>query len=360
MVSCRFSLCPSFNRGSQLPTKHRQVVSLKPQNMAIPAASFLPFCLCLMLSTLYWQSDSRKAVGLPCSWSVCWLGPPGSSCQDRVGSTSSLLQIMMLSCLVMSDSLRPPGSSIHGIFPTRILEWVTIFPSRRSSWLKDQMASPVLLCLLHGRWILYHWCLSKRKGRRSRQEDPSDHDPVWYLGKGDIDGRRIRYKKPQIVGKSWGSLSVQNGDFNAIQESWNPETYHLSHCLEAAREECGLSSNTTVDPKRHCDWRLLANGTLWNLLANSFLKAGLSITPPCMLHAFATSIFLYSEGRFSLGWCWWEEEEGLCLGLCRLLRFSPEGLMLYFPWEGTWCPLWSLLSTLLLRILLVANDRNLI
>ena len=99
---------------------------------------------------------AERLLAWPCSWSVCWLGPPGSRCQDRVGSTSSLAQIMMLSCLVMSDSLRLPGSSVHGIFPTRILEWVTISPSRRSSWLKDQMASPVLLCLLHGRWIPYH------------------------------------------------------------------------------------------------------------------------------------------------------------------------------------------------------------
>ena len=99
---------------------------------------------------------AERLLAWPCSCSVCWLGPPGSRCQDRVGSSSSLAQIMMLSCLVMSDSLRPPGSSVHGTFPTRILEWVTISPSRRSSWLKDQMASPVLLCFLHGRWILYH------------------------------------------------------------------------------------------------------------------------------------------------------------------------------------------------------------
>ena len=40
-----------------------------------------------------------------------------------------------VSCSVMSDSLRPhgrslPGSSVHGIAPARILEWVAISSSR--------------------------------------------------------------------------------------------------------------------------------------------------------------------------------------------------------------------------------------
>ena len=32
----------------------------------------------------------------------------------------------------------PPGSSVHGIFQARILEWVAISSSRRSSWPRDQ------------------------------------------------------------------------------------------------------------------------------------------------------------------------------------------------------------------------------
>ena len=105
-----------------------------------------------------------------------------------------------------------------------------------------------------------------------------------------------------------------------------------------------LLHQTLVDPKRHCDWRLLANGTPWNSLANLFLKPGLSITSPCMLRRFATSIFLDSEGQFSFAGCRWEEEQGFSLGLCLLLRFPPEGLMLCFPWEGTEasCPLYYL------------------
>ena len=44
---------------------------------------------------------------------------------------SSRLHARMLSCSVVSDSLRstdyrPPGSSVHGIFQARLLEWVAI------------------------------------------------------------------------------------------------------------------------------------------------------------------------------------------------------------------------------------------
>ena len=46
------------------------------------------------------------------------------------------------SCSVISDSAiftecSPPGSSLHGIFQARTLEWVAILFSRESSWSKD-------------------------------------------------------------------------------------------------------------------------------------------------------------------------------------------------------------------------------
>ena len=44
------------------------------------------------------------------------------------------------------------GSSVHGISPTRILEWVAISFSRGSSWTRDWTQG---LCM--GRRIFYHW-----------------------------------------------------------------------------------------------------------------------------------------------------------------------------------------------------------
>ena len=111
------------------------------------------------------------------------------------------------SCSVMSDSLlcdpvdySPPGSSIHGILQTRILEWVAISFSRGSSRPRDRTQvsriagrrfnlwatreapkliwarciswemNPGLPC---GRWEFYHWTTSapllktKHRGKSS-------------------------------------------------------------------------------------------------------------------------------------------------------------------------------------------------
>ena len=45
-----------------------------------------------------------------------------------------------------------PGSSVHGVLQTRVLEWVVIFSSRGSSQPRDRTC---ISCI--GRWILYHW-----------------------------------------------------------------------------------------------------------------------------------------------------------------------------------------------------------
>ena len=43
-------------------------------------------------------------------------------------------------CLTLGDPMDcvPPGSSVHEIFQARILEWVAISFSRRTSWPRDQ------------------------------------------------------------------------------------------------------------------------------------------------------------------------------------------------------------------------------
>ena len=47
--------------------------------------------------------------------------------------------VVALLCLTLSDSMdcSPPGSSVRGILQVRILEWVAIPLSRRSSWPRD-------------------------------------------------------------------------------------------------------------------------------------------------------------------------------------------------------------------------------
>ena len=64
-------------------------------------------------------------------------------------------------CSVVFDSLRPQGlysplgSSVHGIFQARILEWVAISSSRISSQPRGETCVSCVSCF--GRQILYHW-----------------------------------------------------------------------------------------------------------------------------------------------------------------------------------------------------------
>ena len=61
-------------------------------------------------------------------------------------------------CPALCDPMNcsPPGSSVLGIFQARILEWVAISFSRRSSRPRDQN---FISCTgVFTRWILYHWC----------------------------------------------------------------------------------------------------------------------------------------------------------------------------------------------------------
>ena len=62
-----------------------------------------------------------------------------------------------LSCDPMDCS--PPGSSVHGIFQVRVLEWVVISCSRGSSWPRDW--TRIYPHLLNCRQILYSWAIRK-------------------------------------------------------------------------------------------------------------------------------------------------------------------------------------------------------
>ena len=60
------------------------------------------------------------------------------------------------SCLTLLDSTdcSPPGSSVHGIFQARTLEWVAISSSRGSSQPRDRTHISYISCT--GRQVLYH------------------------------------------------------------------------------------------------------------------------------------------------------------------------------------------------------------
>ena len=66
---------------------------------------------------------------------------------------AKLLQSCLILCDLVDCSL--PGSSVHGILQTRILEWVAMPSFRGSSWPRDQTHTFGVSCT--GRQVLHHW-----------------------------------------------------------------------------------------------------------------------------------------------------------------------------------------------------------
>ena len=78
-----------------------------------------------------------------------------------------LLAKFLQSCLTLSDHMdcSPPGSSVHGIFQAKILEWVAIF------LLQGMFPTQGLNShLLHCRQILY--CLNHQEAHTSLYQNP--------------------------------------------------------------------------------------------------------------------------------------------------------------------------------------------
>ena len=120
----------SFSRGSSRPRDRTQV----PHSGADALTSEPPGKQQLALSAQF--SYGRK-----------WRGTE----KPLDESKSEVAQSCPTLCDPMDCSL--PGFSVHGIFQARILEWVAISFSRRSSWPRDWTS---VSCVLYiGRWILY-------------------------------------------------------------------------------------------------------------------------------------------------------------------------------------------------------------
>jgi len=78
---------------------------------------------------VWWQPSGYRVWGWS-PWKVWdyWVGE--QSCWRLVTKSCSTL--------FNPSDYSPPGSSVHGIFQARILEWVAISFSRRSSWSRDR------------------------------------------------------------------------------------------------------------------------------------------------------------------------------------------------------------------------------
>ena len=120
-----------------------------------------------------WTVACQAPLSMEFSRQEYWSGlprPPPGDLTEWMWTSKSLMW-KLLSCVQLYDPMdcSLPGSSVHGILQTRMLEWVAISLYRRSSQPRDwtqissiagwfftiwatreaQVSNPCLLCLLH-------------------------------------------------------------------------------------------------------------------------------------------------------------------------------------------------------------------
>ena len=167
-----------------------------------------------------------KHISKTCSWTLresklCKL--IGFSSQPSV--LIFVLEIVICYCLVTKSRLTlrnpmncsPPGSSVHGILQARMLEWVAILFSRRSSWGLNPG-------LLHCRQILFFpeppgkkflpMLDMSSRGRvtvqliRLKCQGPSWAWALWALGVAGSEGEFQMEKESQVTIRKHFSVNV--------------------------------------------------------------------------------------------------------------------------------------------------------
>ena len=135
LQACRLSFFPGGLTGKEF------TCSVKDLGL-IPGFGKIPWRRERLPTAVFWPGEFRELYS---SW-----GRKESDMTEWL-SLSLLAKLLQL-CLTLQPHLcSPPGSSVHGILQTRILEWVSIPSSRGSSGPRDW--TRVRSCLLH----LLHW-----------------------------------------------------------------------------------------------------------------------------------------------------------------------------------------------------------
>ena len=162
----------NYHSGVTLSLPHVSVHTVLIFPLNKPFACFTTFSLC---GNSFLQSQRARALSLITD---PWLGfhaltamtqpqsqEPKSSLkmmQARATQDHELYSCMCAqSCLTLWDPMdhSPPGSSVHGIFQARILEWVATFYSRGSYGPRNQSCFSCVSCI--GRWLLFH-CATRK------------------------------------------------------------------------------------------------------------------------------------------------------------------------------------------------------
>ena len=149
MVICLFN----FIRNSWTAPQIRTIFSFHQQNLKVLG---IPHPICRTDYRTAWAVCFREDY--LCKVPMCWpmrcvcVCVCVCVCARACVHTRSVTQLCLTVCNPLDGSL--PGSSIHQILQARILEWVAISFSRRSSWHRDWTH---VFCISGiGRQILYH------------------------------------------------------------------------------------------------------------------------------------------------------------------------------------------------------------
>ena len=124
-------------------------------------SAFKKFCI---ISSHFFMEVKFTLQKIILMWTIQW---------HLVHSQKGLIE--SFSCSVMSDSCdsmdcSPAGSSVHGIFLARILEWVFIPFSRGSSWCKDWPRISWGFCIAGGFFTAEPLCLSSTLNHKNREK----------------------------------------------------------------------------------------------------------------------------------------------------------------------------------------------
>ena len=126
---------------------------------------------------------------------------------------------------------RPPGSSVHGIFQARILEWVVISFSRESSRPRDWTW---VSCI--GRWILYH-CTTWEAQREREREVTQSCPTLCYLMDCSLPGSSVHGIFQAIV-LEWIAVSFSKESSRPRDRTW------VSHIVDRRCTVCDLSQRS--------------------------------------------------------------------------------------------------------------------
>ena len=117
-------------------------------------------------------------------------------------------------CLTLCDpgDCSLPGSSLLGISQARILKWVAISSSKRSSWPRDQTQVSCISSI--GRQILYPWAIWRAFSEALQYKHSHENGNPWWWVNWRVDwDRSCTY---------WIVLFTEN-----IELEWAPEGYMI-------------------------------------------------------------------------------------------------------------------------------------